>query len=79
MIDLDARLERGPLRVRSVWSGASPEGVVRRIDRRRRLFFVLDAVALLRTVTTGASTALAVTCVLLALVSGRLRNPLVDL
>lgn len=38
---------------------------------------VLDAVALLRTVTTGASTALAVTCVLLALVSGRLRNPLV--
>jgi hypothetical protein len=38
---------------------------------------VLDAVALLRTVTSGASTALAVTCVLLALVSGRLRNPLV--
>jgi hypothetical protein len=38
---------------------------------------VLDAIALLRTVTTGASTALAVTCVLLALVSGRLRNPLV--
>ena len=36
----------------------------------------LDIVALLRTVTTGASTALAVTCVLLAVASGRLRNPL---
>ncbi|HEY6759197.1 MAG TPA: hypothetical protein VI318_06890 [Baekduia sp.] len=37
----------------------------------------IDAIALLRTVTTGASTALAVTCVLLALFSGRLRNPLI--
>jgi hypothetical protein len=39
----------------------------------------LDVIALLRTVTTGASTALAVTCVLLALASGRLRNPFVFL
>ena len=38
--------------------------------------FALDTLALLRTVTTGASTALVVTCVVLALLSGRVRNPL---
>jgi hypothetical protein len=48
------------------------------VDQRILLAIVtIDAVALLRTVTTGASTALAVTCVLLALASGRLRKPLV--
>jgi hypothetical protein len=45
-------------------------------DRVLLLVVALDIVALLRTVTTGASTALAVTCVLLAVASGRLRNPL---
>lgn len=45
MTNLDHRLARGPLRVRSLWSGASPEGVMRRVDRRRRVSFVLDVVA----------------------------------
>jgi transmembrane sensor len=45
MIDLDARLARGPLRVRSVWSGGSPEVVARRIQRQRRFLFALDAAA----------------------------------
>jgi MYXO-CTERM domain-containing protein len=45
-------------------------------DRVLLAVVALDIVALLRTVTTGASTALAVTCVLLAVASGRLRNPL---
>ncbi len=45
-------------------------------DRVLLAVVALDIVALLRTVTTGASTALAVTCILLAVASGRLRNPL---
>jgi transmembrane sensor len=42
MIDLDARLTRGPLRVRSLWSAPSHEAVVGRIDRRRRWSLLLD-------------------------------------
>src|SRR5579859_2899712 len=45
MTDLDSRLQRGPLRVRSVWSPSSPDLVARRILRRRRVMFALDAVA----------------------------------
>src|SRR5262249_22612836 len=45
MTDLDSRLERGPLRVRSVWTPSSPEIVTRRILRHRRMMFALDAVA----------------------------------
>jgi hypothetical protein len=45
-------------------------------ERALLAVFALDTVALLRTVTSGASTALAVTCVVLALLSGRVRNPL---
>jgi transmembrane sensor len=45
MIDLDERLGRGPLRVRSVWSAGTPERLTRRILRRRRFFFALDALA----------------------------------
>ncbi len=45
MIDLDDRLARGPLRVRSLWSGASVESVLRRVARRRRVAFVLDVAA----------------------------------
>src|SRR5436309_2904596 len=45
MTDLDSRLQRGPLRVRSVWSPSSAEAVARRILRRRRKMFALDAVA----------------------------------
>lgn len=46
MTDLDARLARGPLRVRSVWTAGSPERLARRLLRRRRFFFAVDAVAL---------------------------------
>lgn len=45
MNDLDARLARGPLRVRSVWTAGSPERLARRLLQRRRFFFGLDAVA----------------------------------
>jgi transmembrane sensor len=45
MIDLDERLAQGPLRVKSLWSGAAPDGVLRRIDRRRRVSFVMDVAA----------------------------------
>jgi hypothetical protein len=45
-------------------------------DRVLLAVFALDTVGLLRTVTSGASTALVVACVVLALLSGRLRNPL---
>lgn len=45
MTDLDARLARGHLRVRSLWTGGSPELVARRVQRRRRLMFALDAAA----------------------------------
>jgi len=44
MTDLEARLARGPLRVRSLWSDAGPEPVARRIERRRRLSVALDVV-----------------------------------
>ncbi len=43
--NLDDRLARGPLRVNSVWSPGSPERIARRILRRRRFWFGLDAVA----------------------------------
>jgi transmembrane sensor len=43
--DLDARLARGPLRVRSVWTAGSPERLARRLLQRRRFLFGLDAVA----------------------------------
>jgi transmembrane sensor len=46
MTDLDSHLARGPLRVRSVWTPGSPEGVVRRLDRSRRRRFVMDVLAL---------------------------------
>ncbi len=46
MTDLEARLARGPLRVRSVWSAGSPERLARRILQRRRSAFALDAIAL---------------------------------
>lgn len=42
MSDLDARLARGPLRVRSLWSATSLEAVAARIDRRRRWSLLLD-------------------------------------
>jgi transmembrane sensor len=42
VIDLDARLAQGPLRVRSIWSADGPEGVTRKILRRRRLLFAAD-------------------------------------
>jgi hypothetical protein len=45
-------------------------------DRVLLAVFALDTIGLLRTVTSGASTALVVACVVLALLSGRLRNPL---
>lgn len=45
-------------------------------DRALMAVFALDTLALLRTVTSGASTALVVTCVVFALLSGRVRNPL---
>ncbi len=45
-------------------------------ERALLAVFAIDTVALLRTVTSGASTALVVTCVVLALLSGRIRNPL---
>jgi transmembrane sensor len=41
-MDLDARLARGPLRVRSVWSEDRPERVARQVLRRNRLLFALD-------------------------------------
>ena len=44
-LDFEARLARGPLRVNSVWSPGSPERIARRILRRRRMWFGLDAVA----------------------------------
>lgn len=47
MTDLDARLARGPLRVRSLWSESSPERLVRWVLWRRRFYFALDAVAVL--------------------------------
>ena len=46
MTDLDARLARGPLRVRSLWSAESPERVARRVLERRRFLFALDGIAL---------------------------------
>jgi transmembrane sensor len=46
MTDLDARLARGPLRVRSLWSARSPERAARTILRRQRFLFAMDAVAL---------------------------------
>jgi transmembrane sensor len=45
MIDLDARLARGSLRVRNLWSPRSVEVVALRILRRRRLFVAVDMVA----------------------------------
>jgi transmembrane sensor len=42
VIDLDAHLAQGPLRVRSVWSAGRPERVTRQILRRRRLLFAAD-------------------------------------
>ena len=45
MIDLDARLARGPLRVRSLWRATSPESVLRGLVKRRRVSLVLDTVA----------------------------------
>jgi transmembrane sensor len=45
VIDLDARLARGPLRVRSLWRAASPESVLRRVAKRRRVSLALDALA----------------------------------
>ncbi len=44
MIDLDAHVAKGPLRVRSLWSGEGPERIARRVLRRRRLSFALDVV-----------------------------------
>jgi transmembrane sensor len=46
MTDLEVRLARGPLRVRSVWSAGSPDRLGRRILQRRRSLFALDAVAI---------------------------------
>jgi transmembrane sensor len=46
MSDLDSRLQRGPLRVRSVWSHEPAAVIGRRILRRRRALFSIDAVAL---------------------------------
>jgi transmembrane sensor len=43
--NLDARLARGPLRVRSVWTAGSPELLARRLLQRRRFLFTLDAFA----------------------------------
>jgi transmembrane sensor len=43
--DLDTRLARGPLRVRSLWSEGTSESLARRILRRRRFFFALDLAA----------------------------------
>jgi transmembrane sensor len=45
VIDLNARLARGPLRVRRLWQAPSPESFLRRLARRRRVSLVLDAVA----------------------------------
>ncbi|HEY2512179.1 MAG TPA: FecR domain-containing protein [Polyangiaceae bacterium] len=46
MTDLDARLARGPLRVQSLWSAGASAGLARRVLRRRRFLFALDAAAL---------------------------------
>jgi len=45
VIDLEALLARGPLRVRSVWSGEQSDRAARRILRRRRAAFVVDTMA----------------------------------
>jgi transmembrane sensor len=45
VIDLEARLARGPLRVRRLGRATSPESVLRRLATRRRVSLVLDAVA----------------------------------
>jgi len=45
VIDLTARLARGPLRVRRLWRAPSPESILRHVARRRRVSLVLDAVA----------------------------------
>jgi transmembrane sensor len=42
MIDLEARLKKGPLRVRSVFEPRSPAEVARRMLRRRRVFASID-------------------------------------
>jgi transmembrane sensor len=42
VIDLDARLARGPLRVRNLWSGEGPERIARRMLHRRRFTVALD-------------------------------------
>jgi transmembrane sensor len=44
MSELEARLARGPLRVRSVWTAGTPERLTRRLLQRRRFLFGLDAV-----------------------------------
>jgi transmembrane sensor len=43
LVDLDTRLEQGPLRVRSVWSADRGERLASQFLRRRRLLFALDA------------------------------------
>jgi transmembrane sensor len=53
MTDLDARLARGPLRVRSIWSARSPEHAARTILRRQRFLLALDAVAFCGCVALG--------------------------
>jgi len=45
VIDLDARLARGPLRVRRLWRAPSPESLLRRLAKRRRVSLVLDTIA----------------------------------
>ena len=52
VLDFDARLEHGPLRVRALWDGKQTRGLAKRVRALRRKRFVVRLVAAL--VSAGA-------------------------